>query len=518
MSEFESVNELETYLGNPFNPESRINFKSILQDDIASKFPGGPIATLNLWGLHKYFIPQSSSGRFCSVEESVLLLKSVSSRDLTTAVAYFKTMLATLPVWISGSEKQKQEASRCVASENLFSLALTEEGVGSDFNNITSSAIKSEDKLNLHLSASKWLINNAQRASFFTTLVKEKSENQALSLLLLNASELEKTGFVRTEKIKTLGVRGADISGFEVRDALISSDCVLGKSGTGLQTLSKTFQVSRIICTGLSLGAVNSALKIVSKFSLERSIYGAKVKDLQLVQYTLARAYLDYNIIEECSRFFARSLHSHPEMACMWSSVAKYLIPTMSEDIISNLSRILGARHFLEQDNTFGMFQKIMRDNLLVSLFDGSTQVNLSHIAAQLPMALNSDRKAVSPSAAEPSEVDFESLRYRLSRSDPVMGAHLNQIPAIESLLKNAVAPPNSIEIFDAARSYCLSLSLAICIESSHALKKSMVKRMKEILTGQTCLSSKETKPCMDQLLSKTKTNEDYYGRDSIIE
>jgi len=44
----------------------------------------------------------------------------------------------------------------------------------------------------------------------------------------------------------------------------------------------------------------------------------------------------------------------------------------------------MGARQYLRQEHCDGVFQKIYRDNAILSLFDGSTAVNLHAIGAQL--------------------------------------------------------------------------------------------------------------------------------------
>jgi hypothetical protein len=76
----------------------------------------------------------------------------------------------------------------------------------------------------------------------------------------------------------------------------------------------------------------------------------------------------------------------------VWSSVAKYLVPTTVEELIRDAAVVLGARHYLREAHYAGIFQKAMRDNAVVSLFDGSTAVNLHIISGQLG-ALAAGRK-----------------------------------------------------------------------------------------------------------------------------
>jgi hypothetical protein len=66
------------------------------------------------------------------------------------------------------------------------------------------------------------------------------------------------------------------------------------------------------------------------------------------------------------------------------SSVIKYLVPTTLENTIRNLAVLLGARHFLREGDYFGIFQKILRDSTIASLFDTSTIINLDVIVHSL--------------------------------------------------------------------------------------------------------------------------------------
>ncbi len=61
--------------------------------------------------------------------------------------------------------------------------------------------------------------------------------------------------------------------------------------------------------------------------------------------------------------------------------------------MIHEASIVLGARHYVREGFADGAFQKLLRDAAVVSLFDGSTAVNLDGIGAQL-VRLSMDRAA----------------------------------------------------------------------------------------------------------------------------
>ncbi|HEX8421773.1 MAG TPA: hypothetical protein VF634_00060, partial [Pyrinomonadaceae bacterium] len=98
----------------------------------------------------------------------------------------------------------------------------------------------------------------------------------------------------------------------------------------------------------------------------------------------LCDAFIDLLICECLTIASARSIHVVPEQMSLRSAVAKYLVPTMVEKLLKSLSVVLGARQYLRQEHCDGVFQKVYRDNAILSLFDGSTVVNLHAIVIQL--------------------------------------------------------------------------------------------------------------------------------------
>jgi hypothetical protein len=175
-----------------------------------------------------------------------------------------------------------------------------------------------------------------------------------------------------------------DMSGISFEQSVVSEDALIGKEHHGLSPIFKTFQVTRPLCSALSLGAADTALRLALAFALQRRIYRDTVFALPAARTQLVGSFTDLLICDCIALFAARALHVVPNQMSLWSSVTKYFVPTLLENMVRDTATILGARYYLREHYASGMFQKIVRDIALVSLFDGSTQVNLSLIASQL--------------------------------------------------------------------------------------------------------------------------------------
>jgi hypothetical protein len=143
------------------------------------------------------------------------------------------------------------------------------------------------------------------------------------------------------------------------------------------------FQITRALCAAISLGAGDTALRTTLSFAQNRKLYGELVIDLPHAAAVLSDAFLDLLICDCVTTSGLRSFHVAPEQSSLWASIVKYFVPTTIETMIQNLSVVLGARYYMREEHEWGTFQRILRDAAVVSLFDGSTVVNLHALMLQ---------------------------------------------------------------------------------------------------------------------------------------
>ncbi len=378
-----SAQKLEISLGDPEQADSPLSFAGTIALDEQDAFPQEHVDWLKQWKFFDYLVPAEYGGRLQHLEQLLQLARITSRRDLTTSIAIGQTFLGALPVWLVGNPQQATALAAHIRQAGLGCLALTEREHGSDLTHIETRASRSGT--DYQLQGTKWLINNATRGITQSLLARTGNGTGPgqLSLLFLEKPRLNGR-YSNLAKIRTHGIRGADISGICFEDCRIPVDCLLGKEGDGFDITLRTLQISRILCAGFSLGAADTALRLAAQFALERQLYGQTVADLEPVKAQLLTAWLDLIISESMALSSMRAAHTLPKQISLYSAITKYFVPMMAENIVSLCGRVLGARHYLREDYASGIYQKLMRDNQVVSLFDGSTAVNLSIIAGQL--------------------------------------------------------------------------------------------------------------------------------------
>ncbi|KTC84229.1 acyl-CoA dehydrogenase [Legionella cincinnatiensis] len=376
------IHSFEAYLGNPETQNTPVNFKQSLAYDEQELLAWPQIKFIQQWNFMEYLIPSELGGKLDSLDSIYVLIKSISRRDLTTAIAVGLSFLGALPLWLSGTLKQQQKIVALLRRGDIVAFALTEEEHGSDImaNEVVAKAFQD----GWQLSGKKWCVNFATLGHAVSILCRthDKGGPLGFSVFLLDKSVVE-SGFTPTSKLPTFGVRGLDISGFSLDKVFLPQEALVGKEKQGLEITYKILQVSRTLCASFSTGAADAALRLALSFSLQRSLYNKIAYEIPVVKQRLGEQFTQLLIADCMGLVIARAGSVMPQKLSFWSAIIKFLIPKMGEDIVDECGLVLGARAYL-RTTEWAMFQKIRRDIKVVGLFDGSSQVNLSLIASSL--------------------------------------------------------------------------------------------------------------------------------------
>ncbi|QKW09294.1 acyl-CoA/acyl-ACP dehydrogenase [Streptomyces sp. NA04227] len=368
--------------GGPFDPAVGARL------DAREEFPGEACAVLDGCGIAHAYVPPELGGAQGGLPELVASLRTVARRDVTVAVAHGKTYLGSVSAWVAGSYAQRRALARMVLDEHaVVSWGLTEPGRGSDLLAGQLTAVPTATG-GWRLDGAKWPINNATRGRLISVLARTSTEGGArgFSLFLVDKERLAAGSWRPLPKEPTHGIRGADISGIAFDSAEIPAEALIGGVGEGLEIVLRALQLTRTVCTSLSLGAGEHALALAHDFAERRALYGTTLLQLPLARRTLGRAAASLALAEAAALLAARSAHCLPGEMSVVSALVKAGVPDLVQQTIDELAELLGARGYLTEQHADGMFQKLERDHRIVAIFDGSTAVNRSALIAQFPV------------------------------------------------------------------------------------------------------------------------------------
>ncbi|MGR8007747.1 acyl-CoA dehydrogenase family protein [Streptomyces hypolithicus] len=410
--------ELEQYLGDPHDPNSRIPFAGVLEHDVRGEYPVQYVSLLRRWGLHLHCLPGEWGGKAGNVETGISLMRLVARRDPSTAVGLALNSLGFMPAWTLGTDEQRTALIADMKRGSSVAWGLSEREHGSDLVANEVSAEKVEG--GYRLTGSKWPIGNASIADKMVVFARtgKRLGPAAYSLFLLDKWQAE-PGAVDDLPFEDLyGVRALDLSGVRMNGAFVPDDALIGREGQGLEIALKTSQTARVVLLHLALSAVDTSLRLAMDFAERRVLLGSTISDVPYTRRQLTEAFADLMVADAVVLGAARCLQKAPDQISVWSSVAKFLVPTLLEKTISQLTVVLGARTFIRDHPHYGMHQKMLRDILITNLADGNTVVNLRNLGQQLNGLLTTARDASAETRAT-AAVRAETL-FGMDRELPV--------------------------------------------------------------------------------------------------
>ena len=418
--QYGKAEELERFLGDPHDGRNLFSFAQAVELDEHEEYPERACALLNEWGLPQYYVPERCGGRLRSYEELIALLRVVARRNLSIIVAHAKSYLGAVNVWAGGSQQQKAKLAEIVMSGKQVALAYHEKSHGGDVMATEVKAVKVDG--GYQLSGEKWLVNNATRGTALTVFARTAEEGgpRGFSLFLVEKNALDPRSFSHLPRIKTLGVRGVDFSGVSFKKSFVDESSLIGAEGTALEQTLKAFQLTRVIIPALALGAADTALRATLDFARTRKLYGARVTALPQVRRTLVEAFLDLLIGDCLTTACARAVQQTPEQMRLYSAVVKYYVPQSLEETIERLGIVLGARHYLREEHWHGIFQKLLRDNKVLSIFHTGPLLNLTTIGVHLrDLAQQRAQADVDTSTLQTRLASVFDLHHPLADFDP---------------------------------------------------------------------------------------------------
>lgn len=448
-TQYDAARELEKYLGDPLDPSNPFSYKRAVELDEREEYPEEACALLNRWGFHEYYVPVRYGGRLRSYEELCALVRVVARRDMTVGVTHLITHVASSIVWVVGTEPQKQRLAEIIKDQQQVGIGYHEKEHGNDLLACEMKATKNSS--GFLLSGQKWVIGNPRRASTLVIYARTEAEGgpRGFSTFLVEKKRLPESSYSYLPKFRTHGVRGHEMSGICFDRCPLPSDALLGAPGSGLEVVLKSSQIARATVNATCLGAVDTALRTTLRFALARRLYGDVVFAIPHAQRLLVDAFLDLMICDCVAIAAARLLHEATAQMSVGSAVAKYFVPTTSEQVIRNLAIVLGARSYLREGHDWGIFEKIVRDCAITGLVHFSSTINLSHLAAQLRQL---------------TEYRAKTRLHNSSESS----SRLESVYALEKPL--SPFEPENLELFNRGRDDALN-GVEIALSRLHALK-----------------------------------------------
>lgn len=324
-------------------------------------------------------VPEEYGGHGGDFRHDMVVVDQIGHKGVEGFAASLHNVIILPYVVRHGTEEQKQRwLPRLVSGELVSAIAMTEPGVGSDLQNITTTALK--DGNGYRLNGSKTFISNGQIADFLVVVAKTNPDEGAkgISLLCLETEGLE--GFERGKKLDKIGLDAQDTSELFFDDVFVPADNVLGgQEGRGFYQLMGELPQERLLIAMGAMATIERALDVTAEYVKQRKAFGKTIWDFQNTQFTLAdlkaRGTAAKVFINDC---VAKLLDGKLDVTT--ASIAKYWLTELQGETVDKCLQLHGGWGYINDYPIARMF----RDSRISRIYGGSNEIMKMLIARSI--------------------------------------------------------------------------------------------------------------------------------------
>ena len=196
------------------------------------------------------------------------------------------TSLGCNPIWLSGTDDQKERYLRPMASGDVIgAYGLTEPGAGSDSRGTRTRAHRDGDAWVLN-GGKRFITNAGVAGTYIVTAVTDREEGTGkISAFIVEA---DTPGFSIGRMEEKMGLHASNTGELIFEDCRIPAENLLGAEGEGDKLFLKTLDGGRIGIGAMALGLAQAAYEAASAYAKERRQFDRPIGSFQGVAFKIA--------------------------------------------------------------------------------------------------------------------------------------------------------------------------------------------------------------------------------------
>ncbi len=253
--------------------------------DRTKAFPYAIVRQLGELGLMGIPFPEEYGGGGGDSLAYAIAVEELTRVDSSVAITLCAhTSLGTQPIYLFGTEEQKQEwLPELTSGRKLGAFGLTEPEAGSDAGNVRTRA---------RVEGGEWVIDGAKQfitnagadISGVVTITALTGEGEISNLLVPNGTP----GYEQGEPYRKMGWNASDTRPLTFDDCRLPGDHLLGPRGQGLRQFLHVLAIGRIGVAAMGLGLAQGAFDQALAYAKQRRAFGRPISTFQAIQLKLA--------------------------------------------------------------------------------------------------------------------------------------------------------------------------------------------------------------------------------------
>ncbi|HTO26670.1 MAG TPA: acyl-CoA dehydrogenase family protein [Gaiellaceae bacterium] len=344
--------------------------------DREARFPYELVAELAELGLMGMPFPEEAGGAGADTVSYAIAIEELTRVDSSVAITVAAhTSLGTMPIYLYGTEEQKQEwLPRLASGRELAAFGLTEAGAGSD-----SGATRTRADLrdgSWVVDGSKMFITNAGTdITACVTITALTGDDEISTIIVPNGTP----GYTISAPMRKLGWRASDTRELSFEACAVPEANLLGARGRGFQQFMEILDGGRISVAAMGVGLAQGAYDLAFAYAKERQQFGRPIAKFQAVRFALA----DMATEIEAGRqlvYRAAWLKDAGRPFGLAAAQAKLYTGLLSNRVANTALQIHGGYGFMEET----AISRLFRDQKILEIGEGTNEVQKMVIARLL--------------------------------------------------------------------------------------------------------------------------------------
>ena len=344
--------------------------------DRESRFPYDLVAEMAELGLMGIPFPEELGGAGGDTLAYAIAVEELARIDSSVAITLAAhTSLGTMPIYLFGTDEQKQEWIPPLArGERLAAFGLTESDAGSDAGATRTTAALRDDSWVVN--GSKVFITNAgTEITQCVTITALTGEGEISNVVIENGTP----GYEISEPLHKMGWKASDTRALSFAECAVPAQNLLGERGQGFHQFLQILDGGRISVAAMGVGLAQGAYDLAYAYARERHQFGRPISSFQAIQFKLA----DMATEIEAARglvWKAAWLKDHGRPFAREAAMAKLYTGELSNRAVNASLQIHGGYGFSDE---FAI-SRLYRDQKILEIGEGTNEVQRMVIARLL--------------------------------------------------------------------------------------------------------------------------------------
>ncbi|MFB7636028.1 acyl-CoA dehydrogenase family protein [Streptomyces sp. NPDC056149] len=282
---------------------------------------------------------------------------------------------------LATDEQKKRYLPKFVSGEEMWALAMTEPGTGSDLAGMKTTAKLSADGTHYVLNGAKTFITGGVHADRVivcarTSPPREDDRRHGISLFAVDTTS---AGYSIGRKLDKLGLRVSDTAELAFVDVKVPVEDLLGEENKGFSYLGRNLPSER---WGIAFGAyaqAKAAVRFAQEYVRERTVFGKAVASFQNTKFELAACQAEVDAAEAVADRALEALDAG-ELTAAEAASAKLFCTEVAHRVIDRCLQLHGGYGFMNEYP----IARLYADNRVNRIYGGTSEVMKSIIAKSM--------------------------------------------------------------------------------------------------------------------------------------